>query len=49
MVKKGGIEETDLIEIYNICNRSITLREALLFNSLYLCSTISAITDLVKA
>ena len=49
MVKKGDDEETTLQEIYNICNGSITLRELLLFNSLYLCKTISAITTLVEA
>ena len=45
---KAGSEETDFERIYNIKIWEITLRELLLFQSLYVCKTQSDIVDLVN-
>ena len=41
-------EETDFQQIYNVKIWTITLRELLLINSLYLAKTLSDIVELVK-
>ena len=43
-----GAEETDFQQIYNIKIWEITLRELLLFQSLYVCKTQADIVDLVQ-
>jgi len=43
-----GDEETDFQQIYNVKIWAITLRELLLFNSIYLSKTLSNIIDLVN-
>jgi len=45
--KDGGDDETDFEKIYNVKIWAITLRELLLFNSIYLAKTLSNIIELV--